>query len=128
MMVSVSACGWSCTAVRTATRGRVTRSSAPRSTCSSSTVVGMARACRIVLNESRKRLKHETPSSDSWPPVLHVASGFGSWWAAAGLKWGQSSADLGVRTEPWKEAGVLRHETDLGPAVTEFALLPPSDQ
>jgi hypothetical protein len=40
MIESVSACGWSCTADSTATRGRVTRRATPRNMCSKSEVVG----------------------------------------------------------------------------------------
>ena len=48
MIDSVSACGWLCTAVSTATRGRVTRRAAPRSRRSSSeaVVVGGGQAGR----------------------------------------------------------------------------------
>src|ERR671917_1402629 len=40
MIESVSACGWSCTADSTATRGRVTRRATPRNMRSKSEVVG----------------------------------------------------------------------------------------
>src|SRR5450631_3329702 len=44
MSESVSACGCSYTAVSTATRGRVTRSAAPRNNCSTSKVVDTIRS------------------------------------------------------------------------------------
>src|SRR5438270_13197463 len=44
MIESVSACGWSYTAVNTATRGRVTRRAAPRNMRSKSEVVGTRRS------------------------------------------------------------------------------------
>src|SRR5665647_3104985 len=44
MIESVSACGCSHTAVSTATRGRVTRSAAPRNNCSKSKVVDTIRS------------------------------------------------------------------------------------
>src|ERR687894_2197865 len=43
MIESVSACGWSCTADSTATRGRVTRSATLRNMRSKSDVVGTVR-------------------------------------------------------------------------------------
>src|SRR3954453_6112800 len=52
MIVSVSACGFSCTAARTAIRGRVTRRSAPRNRCSNS-VTATGGVSRLFWNESR---------------------------------------------------------------------------
>ena len=53
MIESVSACGWSRTAVSTASRGRVTRSAAPRSRRSNSEAVGTARVSSCLWNQSR---------------------------------------------------------------------------
>ena len=49
MIESVSACGWSCTADSTATRGRVTRSATPLSSRSKSEVVGTLRSIEHLL-------------------------------------------------------------------------------
>ena len=56
MIESVSACGCSCTAVSTATRGRVTRRAAPRSRGSASNGGCTARVWTVFWNESRKTL------------------------------------------------------------------------
>src|ERR1035437_10502838 len=53
MIESVSACGCSYTAVSTATRGRVTRSAAPRNNCSKSKVVDTSEVWPIFWNQSR---------------------------------------------------------------------------
>src|SRR5215218_2722213 len=53
---SVSACGWSCTAASTATRGRVTRRATWRSMPSSSAVVGIA----LSLPQNLERFKSES--------------------------------------------------------------------
>lgn len=52
---SVSACGWSWTAVSTATRGRVTRRPAPRSRASASLVPGTNPVWSTFWNESREQ-------------------------------------------------------------------------
>src|SRR3981081_3380024 len=49
MIESVSACGWSCTADSTATRGRVTRRATPRNMRSKSDVVGTPRSVAQLL-------------------------------------------------------------------------------
>ena len=49
MIESVSACGWSCTAASTASRGRVTRRPAPRSMRSKSEAVGTLRSLLHLL-------------------------------------------------------------------------------
>src|SRR4051812_13375448 len=51
---SVSACGWSCTAPSTATRGRVTRSEASRSSCWSSSSVTTDRSLATDLESVKK--------------------------------------------------------------------------
>src|SRR5436190_15983026 len=55
MSESVSACGCACTAVSTASRGRVTRSDAPRSRRSSSEVVGTLRTMLHSLEYFKNR-------------------------------------------------------------------------
>src|ERR1700716_2536808 len=49
LIESVSACGWSCTADSTATRGRVTRRATPRNMRSKSDVVGTPRSVAQLL-------------------------------------------------------------------------------
>src|SRR5918911_1401537 len=56
MIESVSACGWSCTADSTATRGRVTRRATPRNMTSKSDVVGTLRSLAHFLESIKYQL------------------------------------------------------------------------
>src|SRR5659263_409846 len=65
MIWSVSACGCLCTAVSTATRGRVTRRAAPRSKRSTSNLVGTVRVWSHLL-ESVKSTGTCDESGTNW--------------------------------------------------------------
>src|SRR5680860_750897 len=101
MIKSVSACGCSYTAVSTATRGRVTRSAAPRNNCSSSKVVDTIRSVAHFL-ESIKNGTQAAAFDLVFTPGRRNVTGL----AAKGVGLRRIGVDRALCADPFARSGL----------------------